>query len=292
MAVAIRLASLNNPGALRKRITEGLMYLQRQGLQVSLHEIERGQLTFLGCNIKRTSVAMPPEQAQGLLRCFLANVLADVIITHCEENLVRKLVKQEYSNLSFEERQKIVDLVLQSSNRGLLPALPERHSRIVSELTDYLSCFNTIILEGFVRFRLRDYQQELKEAIERVADDVEDEREYWEFIQLLRYFVHLQDSQWPKIQVLPEENGRFKLLDEKSQPLSLGDFGDGFGSHENLTQSDLLISALVCMSPATIVLHLGSASTIWTQDVLTTIQDVFPGQVTTCLGCWLCLKQP
>lgn len=287
MAVPISLASLRNPGALRKRVTEELVHLRQQGLEVKLSETRRGQLTFLGCYIVQNFSAIPPEQAQSLLRCFLADALADIIISHCEENLVRKLVQEEYCSFSLEERQKIVDLVLQSNGQGL-PTLKERHAKIVGKLLDYLSCSNTIVLEGFVRFRLQDYQRELKEAVGRAADDLEGEKEYREFIQLLKYFVGLQESQWPQIQVLLKQDGSFQLLDEKTRPLKLNDFWDGFYGYEDLTHSDLLISALVCMSPTAIILHLGIIPDIWPQDLVTTIHDIFPGQVTICSGCWLC----
>lgn len=287
MAAAINLASMKNPAALRQRVVAELLQLRKQGLEVSLCETRRGQLTFLGCNIVQNSGVLPPDQAQGLLRCFLANALADIIITHCEENLVHKLVQREYRTLSLEDRQKIIDLTLKKEG-DLLPTPADRHARIVRKLVDYLKYSNTIIVEGFVRFRLQDYRRELQEAVGRAANDVEGEKEYLEFIQLLRYFVSLQEPQWSQIQVLLDSNGSFQLLDEQSRPLRLGNFWDGFGPHDDLTHADLLVSALVCMAPATIILHLGTSADLWFRDLITTIHDIFPGQVITCSGCPLC----
>lgn len=289
MAIGINIASCQNPAALRQRLTDELNYLREQGLEVSIYEIERGQLTFLGCNIEQSQVAIPLEYAEELLRHFLANVLADIIITNFEGKLVRKLVEEKYHKFSVEEREKIIDLALRNSNHGL--QISERHAKIVSKLVDYLDCYNTIILEGFIRFRLQDYQQELKEAISRAADDIEDEKEYQEFIQLLRYFISLQESAWSVIQVLPKVDGGFQLLDEKSQFLKFESLWDDIESYEDLTYGDMLISTLVCLSPATIILHMGSHAQILTKELVATIQDIFRGRVSFCLGCRVCQER-
>ncbi|MGI6130144.1 MAG: sporulation protein YtxC [bacterium] len=289
MALPISVASLQSPAALRQRVTEEIEYLRQQGLAVSMCEIERGQLTFIGCNVEKSEIPMLEEEAGVLLRSFLAKALADIIITHCEENLVRKWVQEEYSNFSAEEQRKIIALTLENNRLGMGKVL-DRHTQIVSRLVEYLKCCNTIIVEGFVRFRLQDYQRELREAISYAAGDVEGEKEYQEFIQLLRYFVSLQDPRWPVVQVLPKANGSYQLLDENNQRLVLCDLWGNSDGYEDLSQDDLLISALVCMSPVSIVLHKDLVSGKLTSEMENTIKDIFSGRVSFCQGCKFCQK--
>ena len=63
-------------------------------------------------------------------------------------------------------------------------------------LTSYLIFNDNLNLEGFVRFRTKDYWDFLCETVDSAADAYLINREYQEFIRLLRYFVELQE---PKV---------------------------------------------------------------------------------------------
>ncbi len=74
-----------------------------------------------------------------------------------------------------------------------------RRNVIVRKLMDYFENTDSLILDGFVNFRLKDYMKDLEEIVDKAVDDFLMEREYKEFIRLLRYFVDIQE---PKISTL------------------------------------------------------------------------------------------
>lgn len=290
----ISIATAEHPAAVRQRLTEELLQLKREGLDVSLSETIRGNLTLLGCDIKGRT-RLPPGEAQLVLRYFIANALADVIINHWEETVVRELVRDECRQFTAEERKEIAEIVLkrldETWNSSQASPHPKRRNQIVKKLWEYLETSHFLVLEGFIRFRLGEYREELRELVSRAADDFVVEKEYQEFIRLLRYFVDLQGPQLPEVQVVLNADDRFDLFDGNNRALrteGLRNQSQLLGEEE-LNHGDLLISTLIALSPTHITLH--QASSRVTPELTDTIKDVFAGRVDFCPGCPLCRPQ-
>jgi putative sporulation protein YtxC len=68
-------------------------------------------------------------------------------------------------------------------------------------------------IEGFYNFRMRSFQRELQQALDSAIDIHFAEKEYREFIRLLKYFLHMQQ---PKIELLHlsvDLQGRLQIMD-------------------------------------------------------------------------------
>jgi putative sporulation protein YtxC len=292
MTHSISIATAEHPAAVRQRLAEELLQLKREGLDVNLSETHRGNLTLLGCDIS-SRTRLPPGEAQLILRYFIANALADVIVDHWQENLVRELVREECRHFTAEERKEITDIVLKRLDETWDANQPtpylQRRNQIVKKLVEYLETSHFLVLEGFIRFRLGEYREELRELVNRAADDYAVEKEYQEFIRLLRYFVDLQGPQLPEVQVVLSAGDRFELFDAENRALCNEGFGDRSYLLEELNHGDILISTLIALSPTHITLH--QASSQVSPELTDTIKDVFAGRVDFCPGCPLCRPQ-
>lgn len=294
MAQGISIATAEHPAAVRERLAEELAQLKREGLDVSLSEVSRGDLTLLGCNINARTL-LPPGEAQLVLRYFIANALADVIVNNWEESLVRELVRQECHHFTAEERRQIAQIVLrklgETWSEGQGAPYLRRRGQIVRKLLEYLETSDFLVLEGFIRFRLAEYREELREVVSRAADDFVVEKEYQEFIRLLRYFVDLQGPQLPEVQVVLTRGERFELFDGQNQALRRQDVPERapVPGEEELNYGDLLISTLIALSPAHVTLHIDPQ--LASSELVSTIKDVFVGRVDTCFGCSLCRER-
>ena len=49
-------------------------------------------------------------------------------------------------------------------------------------------------LDGFLKFRIQEYKEELREIAEYAIDEFMMDRQYQEFISLLQYFVYIQEA--------------------------------------------------------------------------------------------------
>jgi putative sporulation protein YtxC len=160
--------------------------------------------------------------------------------------------------------------------------------KVLLKILDYLDQNQDLILEGFISFRLKDYQQELEGIVNSAVDEFLLEREYIEFIRLLKYFVEIQEPRIQKVQVIFKDGGKFSLLDHEDNPVKHESL-DGLMVdilENEINYDDLLISALITLAPREIILHIPTQ--IGNGDTVKTIQNVFGPRVTRCIGCNKC----
>ena len=62
-----------------------------------------------------------------------------------------------------------------------------RKKQITEKIKEYLDKNDELILDGFINFRLKDYMLEIEGLVDDAVDDFLMEKEYLEFIRLLRY---------------------------------------------------------------------------------------------------------
>jgi len=295
VAEAIRIGARDYLPAIREGLQREFHLFRREGLQIDIKEDVRGDQVFLSCLLKQERKSpLDKKEAGDLFRQLVANALATVIISHWEMALVREIVYQHYNYFNRHERERIIELALQGlmgeGKKGTEPQLyrVHRQNRVFFRLLDYLNENGEIILEGFIRFRLKDYMDELRDAVDRAVDDLMLEEEYREFIRLLRYFVEAQEPRQGEIHVLILPGNKYQLLDGQGDALSdeeleemLADLAGG-----NISGEDLLISALISLAPTRLHLHLGSP--LYNQEVVETIKKVFVDRIQVCPGCCLC----
>jgi putative sporulation protein YtxC len=144
---------------------------------------------------------------------------------------------------------------------------------------EYLENNDELVLEGFIRFRLKDFNLELEEAVDRAVDDLLIEKEYSEFIKLLRYFVEVQEPKAEEVHVLMGEDKKFTLLDSDLHIINndmLEDLAKEI-SEKEISHDDLLISSLITIAPQKITIH--QFEQIQNKELLNTINKVFNGKV-------------
>lgn len=189
-----------------------------------------------------------------------ASMLAEFILNYCEEILISQIVKQQYYYFSPEEREKIHSKAMEILNpsSGTHESYRDRRKRRVQEkIVNYLAFNKELILEGFINFRLKDYCYELELAVEEAVDDYLIEKEYDEFIRLLKYFVDIQEPKIKKVHVVLENTGYFRLYDEENKLIN-NDYLEGFIVElmdDEINYEDLLISALITIAPEIVILH-------------------------------------
>ena len=214
----------------------------------------------------------------------LADIIAEIVLDNLEEKIVKKIVKNKYNEYSTEDKKDIINNALNYLSKSQDGKKVIRKKKIVKELLSYLNNNEKINIEGFVRFRLRDYMRHLNLAIEQAADEFIIEREYNEFIDLLRYFVELQEVKIPLVNVLQNDDGSYTILDSNKNVLK-SNFVEGYIEElidEDITYEDILISALINISPGKIIIHFSEP------EIRETLKNIFPDLVEVCFGCNLC----
>jgi putative sporulation protein YtxC len=290
---AITIGAAAGIEAIRQRLDDEFRFLQQEGVSIHIDQQSRGTFAFLDCAVH--DLPGTPDEAGTLVRHYVANALSDVIVEQWEPDLIRKIIRGTYNYFSLDEQETIV----QYSGRNLASEIEtvdreqlykvNRKSQILHRLRDYLDGASELVLEGFITFRLRDYVEEVEDAVDRAVDDFLMEREYREFIRLLKYFVDVQEPRMEHVHVLVRPGGSFKLVDEDGSAIRseyLEEFVVEMVDSE-VNYEDLLISALITLAPKAVTLH--TQTTHEWDESIETIKGVFTDRVHFCDDeCTLC----
>lgn len=239
----------------------------------------------------------PVNDFINIFKFCVSNVLYEYI-RDCEEpNLVQHIINTNYCCFNIKERIEIYKNCLDILKEKKIDKFLSRDDainlkfRILQQLTDYLENNTEINLDGFILFRLKDYLLDLNEIIEEAAKDFLMDKEYNEFIKLLKYFVEIQESKFDIVHVVFDEEIKFKIYDQynglldndciKSVALEL--------SGKELNPDDLLISALINIAPKQIIIH--RLFILKDAEVIGTLQKIFAGKIHFCKGCKWCNAQ-
>ena len=293
MVRTISIGATRHMELLKARLGRELKFFENEGLKVDLEEKQAGSFTFLACRVSYgDGCEYSEEDSQVILKHFIADVISEIILSNWVEILLKNIIREDYYYLCDEEKKLVFDYALRNVRRGgetwKNANWIDRKSLILHKLLDYFHSSNDLVIDGFIRFRLKEYVCELREAAEKAVDDLLVEREYREFIQLLRYFVEIQEPKTGVVHVVIRSGGFFNLFDERMRPLK-SDYLEGTVLNlvdGEINYEDLLISALITIAPRKVVLHYLNAD--YRPAVLETIKSVFTGRVSECPGCSLC----
>ncbi len=235
----------------------------------------------------------------GLVYAQAAARLSGYIIERYEPVLIRTIIRKQFHYTGDEEIATIEQccrLVLsgeqwqieephplaggEASSRG------QREARVAAELESFLAENTRLNLQGFVTFRLQGYWQELREAAEYAVEEYVMDKQYQEFISLLKYFVSVQPSRRKLVHVVQDDGQEIQLLDADFLPLDTRSEDRAIAElvDAELNVEDMVLSSLISAAPASIRIHTPTPD----HQVIRTIQAIFEQRAEVCPGCRDC----
>jgi putative sporulation protein YtxC len=211
----------------------------------------------------------------------IVNAITKTIVEQYENKLISKLINQNYFYFNLPDRKRIYKKALNyTGNDAAFNTL------VNTKLKEYLGTTDKLMIDGFVNFRLKDYQNELEEVIDKAVDDFMVEKEYKEFIKLLKYFVEIQNPKYNIINIIPSGEN-YHIYNEAFEDITALCSKDFLkGDDEKISSDDLLISILISVAPRKICIH--KCECITNTELISTIKQVFCKKVTICGGCKFC----
>lgn len=270
--------------------------LKEEGLEITLKKEDKGGALFCYCYID-DEVLLKENYFEKRRKAFymcVANALSDVIINYWEPKLMRKIIKDNYFYFNSDEQERIYDFARDVLNfnevngKQDLSYQIKRKTFVLHKIQEYLKNSNTIVIDGFVKFRLARYLDQLEEAVDRGIDDYLMDKEYREFIKLLRHFVDLQESKIELVNVVIKDNQLF-LLDDALRTIE-NDEGLDMIAKENpdVNLDDIIVSTLINIAPKKVVIHGFTGKE--KKEVISALYNIFEGRISFCSHCDTCLK--
>jgi putative sporulation protein YtxC len=220
----------------------------------------------------------------------LAKAISEYICDSLEPEMIRAIIQQEYQILSAQEITQVEHYA-----KRLLEGSAWEHARVIyvnrrdklaKQIWMFLRDSNRLAVDGFVRFRMKSYRKALSKCVRDAVEEFLLDREYKEFIQLLRYFLSAQTPKMALVHVVHEGKRRFRILKADGSPLRLKEMGGAL--HEVLentfSHEDFIVSTLLTLAPEQVVLHTKNPE----ENVVRTLIQIFEQRIVVCSGCSEC----
>lgn len=273
----------------RNYINAGLMQLQEEHISCEMVEMEDEHHTSYHFTFKHDREGM-----LDLVNHYLSDSIAEYIVEVEEDLLLNSIISKDFFYGQSEELSQILKYAnhlldygdFETEEKSDLRKLG-RKCRIFSKVYDYLNEQRLLQLDGFIRFRLQDYYEELREVVEYSIDEYVMDKEYQEFIKLLRYFVIAQQPKVDLVHVMHYGDRNFVICDEKFKPYKAEDvegFMKGMAEQE-LNYADYIVSTLISVAPREILLHTREGDT---NHVIRTMKNIFEERLELCAFCDQC----
>ncbi|MGI5921849.1 MAG: sporulation protein YtxC [Syntrophomonadaceae bacterium] len=229
-----------------------------------------------------------------ILKHQISEIIAEHIIFQWEDTIIWKEIFRKFRRASLQDKNAILDKAIAflkkcNGNESLNMLMNfGRKNKIAHRVLEYIYDNDFLVVEGFINFCLPDYHKEIKFAIDLAYEELKNEKEYNEFIKLLRYFVDSQPAKTTEVNLLMEDNG-FYLWDGKGIRIKedfLSSYLDDILS-DDISLDDILISILITIAPRRIIIHSNDQAA--DSSSVEMIKNVFKDRIQVCRGCERCL---
>ena len=212
---------------------------------------------------------------------FLTELIGEVVIEFYEEKMLKQLINYNYFYFDEYEKNKILENCMQLIE-------PEMYNTKLLDnknIKEYVKENKAMILDGFVYFRLRAYLEYLDEVVDSGVNQFVIEKEYREFISLLRVYVESKVPEYNLLHLI-YINGESILLDEKRNIVSVSEniYNAKYLSDISFSSNDFALNTLLCLLPRRIEIHLIDDE----DEFINTLKLIFEGRVTICKDCDIC----
>lgn len=214
---------------------------------------------------------------------FIAFILAKAIIKFYEPEILKRLFNYNYFYFDKPDEKIIMDeykLIIKKNSKNNFNL---KQRLIKKELINYIKNNKSIVLSGFVYFRLARYISYITKLLEESVNQFVVDKEFFEFVDLLKSYV---DSKIPNniIINLVYVNSKAFLLDENGNSINLDKFNSVYLSDISFSNNDYVLNTLVSLLPSKIFLHLTTKE----DSFIKTIKMIFSDRISICTGCELC----
>lgn len=276
------------------RLNDLTRYFKDNGIVIGLVESDSNDMHFIKCVIKDEENSYNTSEIKDSFYLYAANILYDIIMDNFQSDVIHKVIKENYGYFRKDEAIDIAGRCICILNgtgtilNGEAFYYTNRKDRIIKKVYEYISDSPEMILEGFLRFRLKEFNNEIEDLVDKVVEEYLVEREYNEFIKLLKYFVEIQESNIEIVNIVINSDGNYCMYDDSYNEITESFLKEVLG--ENLSgdvnYDDLLVSSLITAAPHYIVIH--NLSNVKNKEIIETIKNVFCDRVKICPGCSLC----
>lgn len=215
----------------------------------------------------------------------LSNIITDCIINFYEEKLINHILNYNYFYFDFYEKNEIMQECTNLLDIKETSDFTYRRECILANVLKYLKENNSMILSGFVNFRLQSYIKSIDSAVDIAVNKFILEKEYKEFIELLKLYIKSKEPNIDSIHLIYMNEDSI-LLDENKNILAISQdvFNAKYLSDISFSSNDYILNTLLDLIPKEINIHLIQGD----DEFIQTLKLIFENRIHICNDCDIC----
>lgn len=216
----------------------------------------------------------------------IASILTNAIIEFYEEKLLKRILEYNYFYFSLPEKKIILQMAYDFIQDDKITS-EDNFFAIYYAVLDYISQNKSIVLDGFVNFRLQNYMKNLDYIIDISVNKYLIEKEYNEFVSILKLYVSMTPYNSPLIHLIYHD-GESILLDNDKNIIPVEDeiFKAKYLSDISFSSNDYALNTLLNLTPKKLIIHLIDNEP--DDEFINTLKLIFDGRYEICSECNIC----
>ena len=217
---------------------------------------------------------------------YFYNILSSAIIIYYEKHIIKHLISTNYFYFSTSEQNDIFNIVNNYLFNDDLDDINFRQNSIKISCFDYFSNNKSVILDGFVSFRINDYIKILDYVVDLSVNKFIIDREYNEFVDLLRCYINSKPSETSIVHLI-YNNKESTLLDEFKNVINLDNciLNNKYLSDISFSSNDYTLNSLLTLLPEKIHIHIIDNCE---DEFINTLKLIFKERICICTDCNIC----
>ena len=213
-------------------------------------------------------------------------ILSCLVIDELEESFIKKIISKNYFYFDFDERKHILEMCFDIFADDFNLYFDKKYNCLINDFENYLSNNKSIVLDGFLNFRIKDYLTILEDVTDEAVNNFVIEKEYMEFISLLKMYINSQKSNCDIVHLVYTTEASI-LLDKDKNIIDVSDdiFKAKYLSDISFSSNDYALNSLLTLIPKKIYVHLINNCI---DEFIHTISLIFENRVEVCTDCSIC----
>ncbi|MDQ0150470.1 putative sporulation protein YtxC [Eubacterium multiforme] len=219
------------------------------------------------------------------IKIYISEILYKIVIKNYKEKELFEFLTDTYFFLKQDEIIEIEKSIMDTFYKKLSIKdevsvyCENKINKITSNIKECLDENNEFNINGFITFRMKELKGDIERVIDKVIEKYMVEKEYREFIKLLKYFVDIQESKLERVDIIINKDGGYSVVDQNNIDLfdefmkELSDCKLGVDANVE----DVIISGLITNAPKKINIFKKKYCT--NKEFIDTIVNVFEKRV-------------
>ena len=217
---------------------------------------------------------------------FVCNIVTNFVMDKYEVKMLKRLLNLYYFYFNDIEKASILNVCDEIIENKDYNEYDYRYEQIYIAIFDYLSSNKNIFIDGFIDFRLIKYCKSLTDLLDIGVKKYLIDKEYNEFISLLRAYISLNESSCNIVHAIYSKNN-IVLLDEnlaKIDVLSTMRINNSL-CDISFSDNDYVLNCLLSLLPKRIIVHAFDDSD---DEFINTLKMIFEKRLEFCFDCNIC----